>query len=227
MYPHVIKRWNLSWCNTQNAGIVKHGVMGDKRKIRTPKVRESFFKPMNILGLNGNSINALTYSTITHFQETKFNLKRYQFKNLTSTIPWTKWFQNKNKNREFTISYFFHYGKIRNGKNIHFLTCNMFAIWYEKSVCTGAPSVNVYLIAFVMFQINNSISNWLRSWETSIKREKVVNICQDSLFWDIPSLFWKHFSNKNEVISPRSKSEEGGELSINHHHAELAHAYCY
>ena len=49
--------------------------MGDKRKIRTPKVRESFFKPMNILGLNGNSINALTYSTITHFQETKFNLK--------------------------------------------------------------------------------------------------------------------------------------------------------
>ena len=108
MYPHVIKRWNLSWCNTQNAGIVKHGVMGDKRKIRTPKVRESFFKPMNILGLNGNSINALTYSTITHFQETKFNLKRYQFKNLTSTIPWTNWFQNKNKNREFTISYFFH-----------------------------------------------------------------------------------------------------------------------
>ena len=95
MYPHVIKRWNLSWCNTQNAGIVKLGVMGDKRKIRTPKVRESFFKPMNILGLNGNSINALTYSTITHFQETKFNLKRYQFKNLTSTIPWTKWFQNK------------------------------------------------------------------------------------------------------------------------------------
>ena len=146
MYPHVIKRWNLSWCNTQNAGIVKHGVMGDKRKIRTPKVRESFFKPMNILGLNGNSINALTYSTITHFQETKFNLKRYQFKNLTSTIPWTKWFQNKN--REFTISYFFHYGKIRNGKNIHLLTCNMVAIWYEKVFGT---SVNFK--STIIFQI--------------------------------------------------------------------------
>ena len=36
------------------------------------------------------------------------------------------------------------------------------------------------------------------------------------------------FTNKNEVIWPRSKSEEGGELSINHHHAGLKHAsICY
>ena len=61
MYPHVIKRWNLSWCNTQNAGIVKHGVMGDKRKIRTPKVRESFFKPMNLLARFEWKFNQCTY----------------------------------------------------------------------------------------------------------------------------------------------------------------------
>ena len=84
MYPHVIKRWNLSWCNTQNAGIVKHGVMGDKRKIRTPKVRESFFKPMNLLARFEWKFNQCTY-LFNHYllRGNQIKSREAQIKNLT------------------------------------------------------------------------------------------------------------------------------------------------
>ena len=79
--------------------------MGDKRKIRTPKVRESFFKPMNLLGLNGNSINALTYSTITYCEETKSNLERHKLKILLQkSMAMVKGFQKTSENLPDTFS---------------------------------------------------------------------------------------------------------------------------
>ena len=63
-------------------------------------------------------------------------------------------------------------------------------------------------VSIVLFQFNNIISKLAESLRIIKTEENIVNI-----FLSVPSLVWKHFSNNNEVISPRSKSEEGGELS--------------
>ena len=58
--------------------------MGDKRKIRTPKVRESFFKPMNLLARFEWKFNQCTY-LFNHYllRGNQIKSREAQIKNLT------------------------------------------------------------------------------------------------------------------------------------------------